>query len=227
MNDISVRFLEVYNYLREQSVITTPSAFAKEISVSNSLITEICKKRTNAGITPITNLIKRFPYINSNWILTGEGVMQNVQTKKAMNTPKHYSAYKSGTGIPLIPVEAYAGYGAGEVSITEQDIQDRYIVPEFSNVDFMIRIKGSSMYPKFSSGDVIACKVITDPKFIQWNKVHVFSTREQGVLIKRLKKSENPECFLAVSDNLNYDPFDIPKEEILNLAIVTGVIRLE
>lgn len=129
--------------------------------------------------------------------------------------------------IPLIPTEAYAGYGAGEVSIKEQDIQDRYIVPEFTNVDFMIRIKGSSMYPKFSSGDVVACKIITDSKFIQWNKVHVFSTREQGVLVKRLKKSENPECFLAVSDNLNYDPFDIPKEEILNLAIVTGVIRLE
>ncbi len=231
MNDITERFLIVYEYLLGQSIVGSQAEFAREIEVSNSTITEICKRRTNAGITPIKNIVKRFSQINSSWLLIGEGDMLN-KINDNLQEPNNIYTLKTDNNlkdqlIPLISTEAYAGYGAGEVSIKDEDIQDRYIISEFSNVDFMIKIQGSSMYPKFSSGDVVACKIITDSKFIQGNKVHIFSTREQGVLIKRLKKSENPECFLVVSDNLNYDPFDIPKEEILNLAIVTGVIRLE
>ena len=129
--------------------------------------------------------------------------------------------------IVLIPTEAFAGFGGGAVSIKERDIKDRYVIPEFVDADFMIRIKGSSMYPKYNSGDVVACKMITNSKFIQWNKVHVISTAEQGDLIKRIRKVENKEYLLAISDNESYDPFKIPKDEIINIALVTGVIRLE
>src|SRR5690606_11046197 len=130
-------------------------------------------------------------------------------------------------GIPMIPTEAFAGMGGGDVTIKDQDIQDRYVIPDFVNVDFMIRVSGSSMYPKYNSGDVVACKMINENSFIQWNKVHVVATREQGVLIKRLRKSDDSDCLLAVSDNPDYDAFNIPKKEILNIALVTGVIRIE
>jgi hypothetical protein len=75
MNDITIRFLDVYEWLKSKGFVSNPKGFASEIEVSTSLITEICKKRTNAGITPIQNLINRFPQINSNWLLTGKGDM--------------------------------------------------------------------------------------------------------------------------------------------------------
>lgn len=75
MNDITIRFLEVYAYLKSNNKVHTPKGFAIEIGVSNSLITEICKKRTNAGLTPIQNLINRFDELNSDWLLTGKGSM--------------------------------------------------------------------------------------------------------------------------------------------------------
>jgi repressor LexA len=162
--------------------------------------------------------------------LTDEELQERVFIRKnkmlAFNEDnEEYLKYKKG--IALIPTEAFAGFGGGIVSIAESDIKDRYVVPEFIDADFMIRIKGSSMYPKYNSGDVVACKMITNSKFIQWNKVHVISTREQGVLIKRLRKSDDKTKLLAISDNTSYDPFEIPKDEIINIAIVTGVIRLE
>lgn len=75
MNDITVRFLDTYEYLKKQNIVYTPKGFAVEINVSTSLITEICKKRTNAGITPIQNLLNRFDEIDGNWLLTGKGSM--------------------------------------------------------------------------------------------------------------------------------------------------------
>ncbi len=133
----------------------------------------------------------------------------------------------SKTGTPLISLEVAAGFGNEVFAIREEDVQARYVVPDFSDIDFMIRVKGSSMYPKYSSGDIVACRIIRESKFIQWNKVYVIATTEQGILCKRLKQSKEPDCLLAVSDNKEYEPFDLPKNEITGLALVVGVIRLE
>ncbi len=75
MNDITSRFLDVYKYLIENKIVRSLKAFAQEIDVSTSLITEICKMRTNAGITPIQNLLQKYSDIDANWLLTGEGSM--------------------------------------------------------------------------------------------------------------------------------------------------------
>ncbi len=128
---------------------------------------------------------------------------------------------------PLLPVDAIAGFGSGNWSITENDIQDRYLVPDFNSIDFMVRVKGSSMYPKYSSGDIVACKRIQNESFIQWNKTYVIATKEQGIMVKRIRKSEKDDHYLLVSDNKDYSPFEVPKNDIDGIAIVVGTIRLE
>lgn len=136
-------------------------------------------------------------------------------------------AYASSKGAPLVSQDAMAGFGNAEFSIKEEDIQGKYIVPDFNGIDFMIRVKGSSMYPKYSSGDIVACRIIQESAFIQWNKTYVIATREQGILCKRLRKSEMADHLLAVSDNKDYPPFDIPRVEITGIALIIGTIRLE
>jgi hypothetical protein len=51
--------------------------------------TEICKKRTNAGITPIQNLIARFPEISAKWLLTGEGDFLNIIIDESLKTDSY------------------------------------------------------------------------------------------------------------------------------------------
>ena len=142
------------------------------------------------------------------------------------------TAYFNGSnsivaGTPLISFEVAAGFCNGSSLIKEEDVQARYVVPDFNSIDFMIRVKGSSMYPKYSSGDVIACRIIKEMKFIQWNKTYVIATRYQGLLCKRLRQSEKKNHILAVSDNKEYPPFEIPVSEIGGYALIVGVIRLE
>lgn len=127
--------------------------------------------------------------------------------------------------IPLIPIEAMAGFGTGEAQVMLYDCE-RFVIPSFKGAEFLIAVKGSSMYPKYSSGDIVACKKLPLDTFFQWNKVYVLDT-EQGALIKRIEPGIDDEHLLIVSENPKYKPFELHKSKINSVALVIGVLRLE
>lgn len=129
----------------------------------------------------------------------------------------------------MVSEKAVGGFANEHFSIRENDVLEYYVIPKFRylGVDFMIELTGDSMMPRLYPGDIIACSIIHNSNFIQWNKPHLLATREQGLIVKRLRKSSDSNCLLAVSDNHEYDPIDIPKDEILGIARVVGVIHLE
>lgn len=131
--------------------------------------------------------------------------------------------------IPLVSVQAVGGFAGKDFAIHKHDIEAYYVIPKFRNlnVDFLIEVVGDSMMPRIFPGDIVACSIIRNPQFIQWNKTYLISSEEQGMIVKRLKKSNEKDCYLAVSDNLEYDPFDIPKSDIRGIARVVGVIHAE
>lgn len=135
-------------------------------------------------------------------------------------------AYKP---IPFVGEAAVAGFGSADFAIKERDVKDYYVIPKFkdSNIDFMIEIHGESMYPTFKSGDVVACTIIRESTFIQWNRVHLIATAEQGILIKRLKKGITGTTIMLVSDNPDYDPFEVELTSVRGIALVQGLVRLE
>lgn len=137
------------------------------------------------------------------------------------------SPTKHKDSIPLIPIDAMAGYPAGEFQVLHAE---RYVIPEFRNqkVDFLIRISGTSMSPKYFNGDVVACKLIPTNSFIQWGKVYIMDT-VQGALCKRLYQGSKKGHVKVVSDNSEaYPAFEIDfKENVRSLALVVGVIRME
>lgn len=155
---------------------------------------------------------------------TGTGSYGTAEDKTEETTAR--IATQPGEGIPLIPFEAMAGALTCEQTVLEYECE-RYVVPMFKGADFLIPVKGSSMYPKYSSGDIVACqRVSMSDLFFQWNKVYVIDTN-QGALIKRIKPGSDQEHVLIVSDNEKYDPFELPLAAIHAVALVIGVIRLE
>lgn len=163
--------------------------------------------------------------IDLNWLLTGEGSMFRKESEKENISVAHPSDSPT-EGIPLIPISAMAGAFTGEQTVLEYECE-RFVVPTFKGAEFLISVKGSSMYPKYNSGDIVACKRLPmDDIFFQWNKVYVLDT-DQGPLIKRVKPGSDKEHVLIVSDNERYEPFELPLERIYHVALVIGVIRLE
>lgn len=174
-------------------------------------------------------------YVNPSWLLTGQGdmlvkndVQQNVETKRE-TIPAMEGIPSDIAPIPLVTEHAAAGFGNDCFSIQESDVKDYYIIPKFrfNHVNFMIEVSGISMYPHFKSGDVIACTILHEAKYIQWNRCHVIATRDQGILVKRIMPSEKEGCFKIVSENKDFPPFDLPKEDITGLALVVGCVSLE
>ena len=203
--------------------------FSASVQASNSYFNKVLKNNTSIGSDRMEKIIRTYPEISPEWLLTGEGTMLTYKTsneQKILNDLEEEYAIKR-QGIPLIPMDAMAGWCTGGSQIMEYEV-DRYIVPEFEelNVDFMIRVRNDSMLPKFNSGDIVACKKLPSSTFFQWNKVYVLDTI-QGALIKRVKKSKLDNHILCVSENEEYEPFDLKLEEVNSLALVVGVIGLE
>ena len=132
---------------------------------------------------------------------------------------------KKADMIPLVPFEAVAG--PGTMVFDDEQVIDYYEVREFKGADFLIRVKGDSMSPKYVGGDLVACKVVKDVLFFQWGRVYVVYTKSQGVMIKRVEPAQDDADILCVSENTKYNPFEVPKEDIAGVALVIGSISLE
>lgn len=234
---INERLLDVISVLYKGN----KSTFASAIGVTPSVIDNITGKRQGKPSFEVLNKISAIKEINIEWLITGQGDMlkdvSNTTSALARSTEKPTTShsqfyrldkYTPGT-IPLVSTQAVGGFSGSDFSISDDDVIGYYVIPGFQNkgIDFMIRITGDSMAPRLWGGDIIACSIIRNPNFIQWNKTHLIATRDQGLLVKRLRKSTDPDCILAVSNNPDYDPFDIPKQDILGIARVVGVIHLE
>ena len=188
------------------------------------------------GITPqgLSTWIKRETFdielifskcegLSANWLLTGKGSM--IKGNDAI-LPKAIHTTNSTDGIPLIPFSAMAGALSDERTALEYECE-RYVVPAFKGADFLMPIKGTSMQPTYNSGDIVACqRVPMNSIFFQWNKPYVLDTT-QGPLVKRVKPGSDKNHISLVSDNPDYDPFQLPLEQIHAVALVIGLIRLE
>ena len=205
-----------------------------EIAVKLSILPQYLNGILNgdrSASEKMTNKLCEAYNININSLFNRlKGYNVESEEKSVVSQPKvHAKIELNEDGIPLIPIEAVAGFAKGDGVAMQYDITERYLVPEFSvrGVKYLIRVSGNSMYPKYSNGDILACRPITDLAFFQWGKVYVLDT-DQGALVKRLFEGKDDNCIECRSDNKEHYPaFQIPKLSIRSVSIVVGVIRLD
>lgn len=135
------------------------------------------------------------------------------------------SLESANKALPLIPFDAVAG--PGDPVYEDERVEDYYTVSEFKDSDFLIRVKGDSMSPHFTGGDLLACKKVADVYFLQWGRCYVVLTRSQGAMVKRVQPSDKDGCIKCVSDNPRYAPFDVPMDDVVSVALVNGSISME
>lgn len=154
--------------------------------------------------------------VDFNWLIKGEEskhVCDNKEKKHQKQTP-------------LIPISAMAGNFQGSISVLESDCEF-YSVPGMEKADYFIRVQGKSMLPTYNSGDIVACRRINmQDAFFQWNRVYVIDT-DQGPIMKRIKPGSDKEHITIVSDNPEFEPFELHLSKIYHIALVLGCIKLE
>lgn len=196
---------------------------------------------SKTGITEdvVAKFIARYPQVNIEWLVTGEGEMY--KTKRISDeTPQLESVtalYKdsdyqtdsqikssdSGNLKPRIPFEAAAGSLSFAVEgTTIYDCEMLPVIPNLPKYDFTIIARGDSMTPDIYSGDELACRFVDNSSFIQWGRTYVLDTA-QGVVVKKIFDSSDD--ILCRSSNSDYPDFHIPKTEIYHIALVVGLVR--
>lgn len=197
------------------------SEFARKMGVSPQAINTWLSRDT----FDVDIIYAKCERLSGDWLLTGKGSMLQTDTSVPSEAPAT-KATSPSEGIPLIPFNAMAGALAGEQTALDYECE-RYVVPAFKNADFLMRVQGVSMQPTYLSGDIVACqRVPLSDIFFQWNKTYVLDT-SQGALIKRVKPGKDDRHILIVSDNTQYDPFELSCTSIHAIALVIGLIRLE
>lgn len=213
----------------------TKYKFCKDLGLSNGFL----DKTREIATDKYANILEYFKDVNPQWLLTGQGrmiktigLMTDDEIAAQDREVEHGLCAVSGDdrpslkGIPLIPIDAMAGVATGSFQIMEYECE-RYVVPMFKGAEFLISVNGDSMMPKYNSGDLVACKSLPlDDLFFQWNNVYVIDTR-QGAILKRIRRATDPDRVMIVSENPNYEPFELDKSQINAVAIVVGVIRSE
>lgn len=217
------------------------SEFARMVGVSPQAINTWISRNT----FDIDIVYAKCVNVSPDWLLTGNGPMfktkgtpdvsptgdgdhSSPKDKDKITNKQGKEAKRSTNGIPLIPLDAVAGFPATDNESAYLEDCERYIIPEFEakGANFLIRVSGDSMMPLYNNGDIIACRKIHDILFFQWGGVYVLET-SQGVIVKYVEEPEkNDDCILCVSENPRFKPFQLPKSDIRSLSTIIGLVRL-
>ena len=139
-------------YLANKGV--TPYEFYKVSGVTRGILQQ------SNGISEdnIARFLAYAPDVNTEWLLTGKGDMLKTPSTaqlKSVGLKVQKVEPGSGKGIPLIPLDAIAGFPVDPNESVYLENCERYVVPEFENkgANFLIRVSGDSMiHPLLSVG---------------------------------------------------------------------------
>ncbi len=127
--------------------------------------------------------------------------------------------------IEVINAKASAGYlnGYADPEFIEQleKIQLPFL-PTGKHRAFPI--KGDSMLP-LKDGSYVVARFVEDINDLVDGKTYVLLTLHEGIVYKRIYK-KNTEVLLLKSDNKSYTPFEVPKQDILELWEFTCSIHM-
>jgi phage repressor protein C with HTH and peptisase S24 domain len=201
---------ELSLFFKERCI--TQEEIAQQLGVTQQYVSSLLSGKAAFGKKQAKRFAELYG-IQQSWLLTGEGEMLKGETQSAPD------------GIPLIPNEAFAGYGAYQYN--DLPTEEVYQIKEFRHASFLLRVSGDSMSPKYHSGDLVACQKIEEVTFWQWHRIYAISTKNQGILLKRIEKSDTPESVTCVSENPAYTPFELNNQEIVSVALVLGGVVME
>ncbi len=223
----------------------TIAALERSIGASKGVIYKAISKGTDIQAKWIEAIVENYPQYSAQWLLTGKGAMLESSTATVNEPNLEYGVSESPIGglpvvglgnrrrevdpddtpglKPRIPFDAAAGaLSIVTDSVALKDCEMFPTITAFPRYDFTMPIHGDSMEPEFLSGDEVACQLVREKAYIQWGRVHILDTRD-GAVIKRIY--DNGKLILCKSINPLYPDFPVPKEDILQIALVVGMLR--
>lgn len=203
----------LYQYLDFKGL--KPTFIEKEIGLSNGYLGNQRKRNADMGEGAFNKIIDYCRDINPTWLLTGNGKMLNDTDEQGIlsNDPS--------VGVPYYDVDFAAGFGD---MMNDQTIlpTNNIVFAPFRDATCWCNVTGHSMEPRINHGDIIALKECT-VNDIQYGEIYAV-VLDTFRTIKILRKSSDPDKFLFVPINKDYDEQEFDKSRILKIYGVMGAI---
>lgn len=162
----------------------------------------------------LLNLRELFPNLNLNWLQFGEGDML-VEDNSMADT---------GTIRLWHDIEATGG----GVTLFDDGVSNDYSlmsIPGFADCTDAVMLRGDSMYPTLRSGQIIILKRWTE-SYIDYGQIYLIVTTGGNRMVKYVRRGTDDAHITCVSENTEYDDFEVLKEDILAMYLVRGGIQI-
>ncbi len=97
-------------------------------------------------------------------------------------------------------------------------------IPGFE-ADAYLPVKGMSMHPTLQNGDIVGVKLMNSLDRLRPDEIYLIMTTDNERMIKRIKEIDRGEQLTLYSDNTDYRPFQVLKEQICGVYRVVSMIR--
>jgi len=184
------------------------AALARALGVHRSTIDPYLDKGRVPKWRQLLRIAERY-CVTSDWLLTGRE-----PKRRGEWAPRELSAEElreNWREVPLVADEIAAG---APMVIRDEDVEEKLLVPRAwlkpSGRYACVRVRGRSMHPVLSPGDIVGVNLRQQPVEQLWGKI-VAARTEGGVTIKYLRHDE--ENYILVPANREYTPIVRPLTE--------------
>lgn len=200
----------------------TQEEFAQKLGIKRSLIGAYEEERADPRIEVLEIVGDIFKLSLDELLLkdlsdTGGSYLAKRRQQKMMTAERNV--------IHFVPVKAAAGYLAGYADSEFIDELNTFTLPMLSGGNYRaFEIIGDSMMPT-PSGSIIVGEKIDDTEDVKNNQAYIVVSRNEGIVYKRIVKNNKTKNNLTlVSDNPQYQPYQVNAEDVVELWAAQMVI---
>lgn len=232
-NDFARRIDLLVNYLGYRNL----TDFAESLGLTVTAVTNWKKRGLKKTSSTVAKLKLKFPQVNEDWLLTGEGepIMKQIASPEVeMKTPAYNVdkiaeslnssrvPYYNNKGVPYYNFDFQMGFDLMALD-NRANADAIFDIEPYNNCTLWCNARGDSMHPTISSGDMVALKRIEDWSYLISGEIYAVITTNELRTIKRVK--DKGETIILVPDNKDYEEQEIPKSAIMHIFLVKGAIK--
>jgi len=206
----------------------TINSFSKETGFPQRTLSRQINEASSVGYDLIFTVSTKFTDVSLEWLIHGRGDKYLGDEEKTTLELKRFELLRGNEIVPLLDFEAAVILNDTHMDGNDEDIMAYISLPFLPAVDKACAVRGDSMHPLIKAGDLILYKWISGPEFITPGEIYLIKYRWDNdiiVSVKYIKRSKIPGCVSLESYNTHHEPIDLPKSNILALAIVKVSIR--
>jgi transcriptional regulator with XRE-family HTH domain len=193
----------------------TQEEFANKLGIKRSLIGAYEEERADPRLEVLEIVGEMFKFSLDELLLkdvsnTSGNYLAKRRQQKMMSVERNV--------IHFVPVKAAAGYLAGYADSEFIDELNTFTLPMLAGGNYRaFEIIGDSMLPT-PSGSIIVGEKTDDLEDIKSNQAYIVVSRNEGIVYKRVVKNAKVKNKLTlVSDNPQYQPYQVNAEDVVEL----------